>query len=209
MRPKFVIGVLLCALGLIGMLFIVRLWRSTATPNPAAPSQHATQAAEIVPAIETVPVKANVPSITNRSTVPDRNDPAYPEYVRRRRSELDKMAAKGDATSRDAILAELKNPDKEIRAAALDAAAQLDDPSVASRLTQIAAETEDPIEKAEILKTADFVSQPSLGETVRQRRAERASLGLTNPPLSQKVLQRNPLYQKKLQQSEASPPASP
>jgi hypothetical protein len=72
----------------------------------------------------------------------------------------------------------MRNPDKAIRKGALEAAIQFGDRSVVPTLQDIAAQTDDPAEKAEILAAIDYINLPSLTEYLSQRNAA----GLTNTP---------------------------
>ena len=87
-----------------------------------------------------------------------------------------------DQDSLNAILVEMKNPDKRIRAAALEATIQFDDRSVILKLQEIATQTADPDEKAEILKAIDYIKLPSFTEYMAQQRALKAARKQTNAP---------------------------
>jgi hypothetical protein len=191
MRPKLVAGVLLVAL----VLLAAAAWISRVLgPHPApAPSVAAKpSAADSVTgegkAAATAALKpeAAAPMVTaTGADVPSTNPPpvtgpAHDDYVHRRIAELDALAMKGDSFGRDTILAELQNPDKAIRKGALDAAIQLSDRSVVPRLQEVAAQTEDPAEKADILAAIDYINLPSLTEYMAEQRAQRSALGLTN-----------------------------
>src|SRR5262245_47062061 len=63
--------------------------------------------------------------------------------IAHRIEELETLAMNNDTASRDAIVAELQNPSKEIRHAALQAAIQFGDRSVVPRLQELAGQTED------------------------------------------------------------------
>jgi hypothetical protein len=104
---------------------------------------------------------------------------AHKKYVRDATSRLASLSMNDDQASLDAILVELKNPDKEIRAAALSATVQFNDRSAIPALQKIAAETEDPYEKVEILKAIDYMKQPSFTEFLAHKRALAAP---TNTP---------------------------
>jgi hypothetical protein len=79
------------------------------------------------------------------------------------------LAMKNDAISRDAILAELQNPEKELREAALSAAIEFNDRSVLPRLQEIADQTSDSGEKAKILEAIEYIKLPSLTERLAAR----------------------------------------
>ncbi|HTL74502.1 MAG TPA: HEAT repeat domain-containing protein [bacterium] len=76
--------------------------------------------------------------------------------------ELEALGMKHDADSLRAILAELMNPDPEIRAAARKAAVQFGDRAAAPELREVAARTEDMDEKRALLEAADFLELPPL-----------------------------------------------
>lgn len=76
--------------------------------------------------------------------------------------ELEALAMKHDADSLLVILAELTNPDPEIRAAARKATVQFGDRAAAPELRAVAARTEDVDEKRALLEAADFLELPPL-----------------------------------------------
>jgi hypothetical protein len=115
------------------------------------------------------PVKApaiNPPPVVSAAPVAGTNAAAaHAQYVRQQIEKLQALSWNNDVQSRDTILSELKNnPDKTIRAAALEAAIQYDDRSVVPSLQEIAAQTQDPEEKAGILEAIDYINLPSLSE---------------------------------------------
>jgi hypothetical protein len=95
---------------------------------------------------------------------------AHKKNIRDTTARLTSLSMNDDQASLDAILAELKNPDQEIRAAALSATVQFNDRSAIPALQKIAAETEDPYEKVEILKAIDYMKQPSFTEYLAHKR---------------------------------------
>jgi hypothetical protein len=80
------------------------------------------------------------------------------------------------------ILSRLESPDKATRAAALEAAAQLDDRSIIPRLRDIAARTDDPQGRADLMAAIDFINLPSVEENMAEQHARRAAAGLPDPP---------------------------
>lgn len=108
---------------------------------------------------------------------------AHRKYVRETIARLMTLERNSDAASLAAILVELKNPDKKIRAAALSSVIQFNDRSVIPDLQKIADQTEDPFEKVEILKAIDVVKMPSLTEFMAYQRAQKeAKRNTTNAP---------------------------
>jgi len=74
------------------------------------------------------------------------------------------LAMNNDSNSLAIIWSELANPDQEIRAGALAAVVQFGDRSVTPRLRELAAQTEEAKEKADINAAADYLELPSLTE---------------------------------------------
>ena len=112
-----------------------------------------------------------------------------------------------DDASRDAIWAELKNPDKAIRKAALEAAIQFGDRSVVPRLKEIAGQTEDPAEKAAIQQAIDYINLPSLTERLAEQKAARAAGGETAPPQDPQAVSNRIAREQLLWQMDAKPNA--
>jgi hypothetical protein len=168
MRPKIVAGILL-----IGTcLFVLILFASKAVRPPPPAALVESGVAPISPAnaspVKAVKIHAATPPAFFPAPAPIPEDPAVHEkYVVQRIKELNDLAMNNDAESRDAILSEVKdNPDRRIRAAALEAAIQFDDRSVVPTLQDIAAQTVDSQEKQNILDAIDYINLPSLTEYV-------------------------------------------
>lgn len=165
MRPKIVIGILLLGTGLL----LIILLASKAVHPQSTSSLAENSAVSVASANPVNAVKAPVvrpPPVFSIAPVAVADDPAaHEKYVVQRIKELNALAMNNDTASRDAILAEVKNnPDRRIRAAALQAAIQFDDRSVVPPLQDIAAQTGDPEEKANILAAIDYINLPSLTE---------------------------------------------
>jgi hypothetical protein len=173
MRPKIVIGVMVIVVLAIGLVRISRTLRSQPSgPSADLHSAISSPPLSTKPTISLTPTTAINGSGTNPPAAPD---PAHAQHVQQRIMELNILAMKSDRASRDAILGELQNPDKEIRKGALEAAIQFGDRSVVPRLKEVAAETQDPAEKAEILAAIDYINLPSLTEYLAAQRAQSSS----------------------------------
>lgn len=96
-------------------------------------------------------------------------DPEHEKYVEEMADKLSRLGMMDDAASREAIMAEFKNPDRRIRQEALDAIIQFGDRSVIPRLEEIAAQTEDPIEQKEIIDAIEYIKLPSLTEYLAEQ----------------------------------------
>jgi hypothetical protein len=181
MRPKVVVAILLLAVGLLG---VIALASKALRPQSMTPSGDRANIAPITSPVSAISrpeavssnlVKdrvinfqplVNPQAVVSAPPVADTNTAIdHAEYVRQRTQELDALAMNDDVESRDAILSELKNnPDKAIRAAALEAAIQFGDRSVVPQMQQIADQTQDPEEKQSILDAIDYINLPSLTE---------------------------------------------
>ena len=102
-------------------------------------------------------------------------------------AQLTTLQANDDAASLSAILAELKNTNSTIRAAAVQAVVQFNDRSAIPVLQKMADATDDSSEKKEILKAIAYMKLPSLTEYLNQRRALEASRAATNAPVATSV----------------------
>jgi HEAT repeat protein len=70
-----------------------------------------------------------------------------------------------DPESLSNILADLTNPEKEVREAAIEAAEQFGSTNAIPILKNLAANDGDPEEKAALLEAANFLSLPSIFDT--------------------------------------------
>jgi len=85
-------------------------------------------------------------------------------YVERRVAELQDLATENDGPSLTAILSELTNRDRDIRAAAIEAAVQFGSRDAIPGLTEAAAQLDDPVQRSEINKAIAFLELPSVSE---------------------------------------------
>lgn len=83
-------------------------------------------------------------------------------WITKRITELDELAWFDDAGSLHRILAELRNPQPEIRAAALAATKAFGSSDAVPYLTIIAAETRDPAEQKNIADLIEYLNLPTL-----------------------------------------------
>jgi len=81
--------------------------------------------------------------------------------------ELGELSTKTDRASLETLLSEVKNPDQEIRQAALDAISQSGNRAAIPDLREAAAQATDAREKQAILETVEFLSLPTLTEILR------------------------------------------
>lgn len=181
MRPKVVIPILLLAIGGLG----IAAWLSKSFRPQAAPAfaDVPTAKSDAAPAPPKVVLKAVPAPATPRAredTVAAKilsnaaveiapvSQQAHEEFVSKRSDELMGLAMEKSPEAHQQIVDELKNPDKEIRKAALEAIQQADDRSVVPQMRQIADQTDDPAEKQAILEAIDFINLPTLTEYLHQ-----------------------------------------
>ncbi len=176
MRPRVVISILLAAL--IAMGVAVALSKLGASRGTRAPMDDETNAPALSAAGQPAPRTPSggdsalgLPTATNAAATPSAADADHDKYVQKRIAELSDLAMKDDATSRDTIVSELHNPDKAIRAGALEAIVQFGDRSIVPQLRELAAQTEDAGEKAALIDAADYLNLPSLSEYLAGQRA--------------------------------------
>lgn len=187
MRLKIVIFVLLAGLaGFAGIFFLKHL---AAPAQPAQPAIASQEVAPAAPPVSSIAINATVanPAVTisQVTTVPlvtaDTNALAeeHEAYAQARIDKLNELEANDDAESLHAILAELTNSDKEIRAAAVESAIQFGSRDAIPVLNDLAARTQDPDEKKELLDAAEFLALPTLSEV----RAENPDAKIIQPPV--------------------------
>lgn len=173
MRPKVVVAILLLAVGLLGVIVLVskalrpQSTSSSADSGKVPPAAAASTNLVMARASDPQPVvsAAPAPAVGTNDATGTNDAAAHTQYVRQQIEKLNALSWNDDRESRDAILSELKNnPDKKIRAAALEAAIQFNDRSVVPPMQEIAAQTQDPQEKASILEAIDYINLPSLSE---------------------------------------------
>ena len=105
-------------------------------------------------------------SRTEESILDDR-DEQHEARVTARIAQLRNLSTKTDRASLDTLLSEVKNPELEIRQAALDAISQPGHRAAIPALREVAAQTEDSRDKQAIVDVIEFISLPTLTELLR------------------------------------------
>jgi HEAT repeat protein len=181
-------------------LFLKQHLENTAAP-PAGPeiAAPAPVASNVVAII--VPPPAPAPAVTNVLT-PEQRQAAIDAETDR----LQQWSMNDDPASLSNILADLTNPEKEVREAAIEAAEQFGSTNAIPTLKDLAAKTTDTEEQSALLEAAHFISLPSIFSTTStpeqiqaaaQRKAEREA--------SQPAQMQNPAPD----QNSPAPPANP
>jgi hypothetical protein len=162
MRPKVVIVILLAGVaGVTGILLIKHLV-SSPPPAPIAITEAKPAAPQTAPPIANVPPSAPAPVaaapvVTNTLTPEQRQAAIDAETAR-----LQQWSMNDDPQSLSNILADLTNPEKEVREAAIEGVQQFGGTNAIPILKNLAANDEDPEEKAALLEAAHFLSLPSI-----------------------------------------------
>jgi hypothetical protein len=162
MRPKFVIICLLVVIGAVWLVATKRRPAPATSPVASRPTASAPKQLKAAPVV-TAP----------RTNAPGLNSQDHAEYVKDRSFELYKLSAFNDNNSLLQILAELNNPDKEIRAAALEATRQFGSRDAIPTLVEQANHTEDPREKVALLDAAEWLKLTTLTEYRARMKAKR------------------------------------
>jgi hypothetical protein len=159
MRPKIVILILLA--GLAGVIGILLIKQPQGEPPPAAAPIAITKAKpaapQTAPTITNIPITAPAPVATNTLTPEQRQTAIDAETAR-----LQQWSMNDDPASLSNILADLTNPEKEIRDAAIEATKQFGSTNAIPTLKEVAANTTDTGEQIDLLEAANFLSLPSL-----------------------------------------------
>ena len=175
MRPKVIIGVLLLAFGLLGGTALVStIFRSEPSGPPAgiavsppstSPVNEPRMARHAVPKMT-----ADAPphNFVDDSGAPQTRNPADAAYIQRRIDELNDLAMEDDPVAHGAILAELTNPEKEIRQAALECLIQAHDQMAVPRLQELLGITADPEEQTALRAAIKSINLPSLTDYVAE-----------------------------------------
>ena len=183
MRPKFVIVLLLLAWLVLGGALVLKRSLEHKTAPPAnslavtpAPSADSNALAQAPSPPEPAPVPVPVAATPAKTLTDEARQAAIDEEIDR----LQTWSANDDPQSLSNILADLNNPEKDIRDAAIEAAKQFGSTNAIPALKAAADATDDPHEKVALLEAAEFLSLPSLTDLRAQA-----------PPLTPEQLQAN------------------
>lgn len=103
------------------------------------------------------------------------DSPEHGSWIATRCEAIDAMGWEDDEASLKSVLAELRNPEFEIREAALGAIVTFGSREAIPELEEIARTTEDPAEKLALLKTAENLKIPSATEYFAKKKNDAPS----------------------------------
>jgi hypothetical protein len=180
------------ALALFAALVIAPRVRTTSTAYPAPSTDSgrgSTAAADGAQSLETqaeakvasrAELPPNRPAATSHAKevasqteepVVSTRDEQQQARVAARIAELGDLSTKTDRASLETLLSEVRNPDEEIRQAALDAITQSGNRAAIPGLREAAAQTQDTREKQALEDVIEFISLPTLTEILRGQSA--------------------------------------
>ncbi|MEO5711940.1 MAG: hypothetical protein ABIT37_00480 [Luteolibacter sp.] len=164
---------------------VVMISREARTPAATTPSEVRSTSEKSVPAPE-VSLSKNPrrPPSTTRSDLPELPQPVESpyqpgaaggeEWIASRTAELDRLAWFDDTESLHKILAELRNPLPEIRAAALTATLAFSGRESIPYLEMIARETRDPQEQKALTDAVEHLKLPTMVEELEREESQPA-----------------------------------
>ena len=205
MRPRFVLTLSLLALLVLGgTLVLKKSLGSKSTPPTdepitvtAAPAIDSNEMAQAAPPPEPVPATAQIAAAPTNTLTPEQREAAIDAEIDR----LQQLSANDDAASLSNILADLTDPEKEVREAAIEATKQFGSTNAIPALKAAANNTDDLQEKNDLLEAADFLALPSISELSSQF-----------PPLTPDQIRANQQRKTQIQNrlhGKSQPPASP
>jgi len=190
MRGKLIIGILsLATLGLLALILISRRGDKAPTVQPdSTTSDEVNHAVELqrqdkidltTPAAASnaqprAIVRAKGDDSQTEASDASASDVKHDAFVEARTAELQDLSRKTDPAALEVLLSEVKNPDPEIRQAALDAISQSGNRNAIPGLQETAAQTEDATEKQTIMELIEFLKLPTLTEILQKQGAAAA-----------------------------------
>jgi hypothetical protein len=160
MSSKFVFGVLLPAILIMGLVIVFKE-HVVRTPRRNVPAVAAPAPAPKL-AINDNPRSLPLPAVPALVPAPAVARTMTPDEIQVEKSRLVSWEMNNDPQSLSNIMADLSSPIKEIRMAAIQAAVQFDSPKAIPGLKAAAASDPNPDEQTALLDAADFLSTPPM-----------------------------------------------
>ena len=170
MRPKIVILTLVVALGLLGIIVVLKGLTGghagdAGGQKPAVEASVESPAAatndQVIQVVQVNPNSSNTAAITEQLRAAE---------VENEVNQIQDLQGEADGTNNPiiitALLDKLSHPEAEVRKAVLDALKQLNDTNAVPGLEQAAENIKDPREKVAVLDTIDYIKLPSATENV-------------------------------------------
>jgi len=157
MSSKFLLGILLPAILVLGLALLLRHTTSTAVQNaiPAA----AAPAPASKPAANAMPAPLPLPAVATPAPAPTTEEDRQ-DAINKEKDRLFDLETSQDPQALSHILADLYSPEKDIRMAALDAAEQVHNTNAIPVLKAIAVTNQDTDEQMAFFQAAKFIATP-------------------------------------------------
>lgn len=172
MKPKIlVVGLVVVVLGGV----IMYLQRTAFTEAKPAPAGEVSLAAKTAAQREVGAVTSAMPVVSAAEAKPTQAAVLSEAEVKAKIDRLKNLQFEDDAASLAEILAELRNPNPEIRHEAIEATCQFQSRSAIPVLEALASETADPAEKKKLLDAAEFLKLPTYTEFMAAKKKAKES----------------------------------
>jgi hypothetical protein len=219
MRPKIVILILVVALGLLGIIVVLKGLTGghagdASGQKPAVEASVESPAAatndEVIQVVQVNPNSSNTAAVTEQLRAAE---------VENEVNQIQDLQGEADGTNNPVVIAalidKLAHPEAEVRQAALDALRQLDDTNAVPGLEKTVENTKDPREKVAVMDLIDFIKMPSVTEGVPPEYATNSAFTDASWRTNRTVrtnIQYNPAFMKgrsKNQGQQTTPPNAP
>jgi hypothetical protein len=216
MRPKIVILILVVALGLLGIIVVLKGLTGghagdAGGQKPAVEASVESPAAatndQVVQVVQVNPNSSNTAAITEQLRAAE---------VENEVNQIQDLQGEADGTNNPiiitALLDKLSHPEAEVRKAVLDALKQLNDTNAVPGLEQAAENIKDPREKVAVLDTIDYIKLPSATENVPPELATNfpaSTSTTTNIQFNPNFLKENKTPRIRNRRQQAAPPNAP
>jgi hypothetical protein len=189
MRAKVIVLVLGCGIAGLALLLLIKPHSADSRNSSGGPATAEQTTPAQSPPASAAGIDKPKPEISevrsaSKDPAEEPNASNHQAYVEARSDQLMDLAMTSERSSFDIIMSELTNRDPQIRKAAVQAAIQYGSRDAIPKLMEVAAQTDDPKEKAEIIEAADYLKLPSLTEVMAARAATGGVVKSTGPRLN-------------------------
>jgi hypothetical protein len=200
MRPKVVIALLVPIFLLLGTVILLKQHAANhSKPAGVLPTPAVTS---VAPTPAPPPAPAPAPLVVKKTLTPEEREVA----VNAEKERLFEWERNDDPQSLSNILADLTNPEKEIRMAAIEATKQFGSSSAIPTLQQLAQNTADAGEQTALLEAADFLSLTPISDSSVQLPKTPAQVQAEQQKIAQMEAQKQTRKQQQSAQQQAPPP---
>ena len=215
MRPKIVILTLVVALGLLGIIVVLKgvmggdagdVGGQTPAVEASVESPPAATNDQVVQVVQVNPNSSNTVAIAEQLRAAE---------VEKEVNQIQDLQGEADGTNNPiiitALLDKLSNPEAEVRQAVLESLKQLNDTNAVPGLEKAAESIKDPREKVAVMDTIDYLKMPSITDNVPPELATNRYSNLvdTNVQFNPNFLKGNKNIRVRNQGQQTVPPNAP